>query len=309
MSRVILFGGSGFIGGSIRAEIDGVVTPSRAEVDLANAAAVRAFLRPGDVIINAAGYAAATDRSAGGWDRLRRENVHAVEVLSDEAARSGASQLIHISSVAAMGHREGTAVTEEMVVPPRSPYATSKRDAEAALAHRAARLPITILRPTSVFGEGRPLAVALCRIAGMPFVPLPGGGRALIPFTYVGNVATAVRLAIGNEACFGRTFIVGDETSYPLRDIVRGLAEGMGASSMRSVPVPARLLRVASLAESLLSPRHRTPLLDRTRVDTLTRSVSYSIEAFQRATGYRPPIGMAQATERIGAWYRNRRRR
>lgn len=309
MRRVALFGGSGFIGASIRAEVEGAVAPSRTEVDLTDAAAVRKFLRLGDVIINATGYAAATDRSAAGADRLRRENVHAVEILADEAARAGASQLIHISSVAAMGHREGARLTEDMVVPPRSPYAASKRDAEAALAHRAERLPITILRPTSVFGEGRPLAVALCRVASKPFVPLPAGGRALIPFTYVRNVATAVRLAIANEACFGRTFIVGDETSYPLRDIVTGLAEGMGASSIRIVPVPAVVLHAASVAESIVRPGHRSPLLDRTRVDTLTRSVSYSIDAFQQATGFRPPVGMAQATGRIGAWYRTRSRR
>jgi nucleoside-diphosphate-sugar epimerase len=303
MSRVVLFGGSGFIGSAVRAGIDGIVAPPRSDVDLADGTSVRRFLRPGDVIVNAAGYARATDRSAAGGERLRRENVRAVEILADEAARASAAQLIHLSSVAAMGHREGTALTEQMLATPRSPYAVSKQDAEVALARRADDIAITILRPTSVFGEGRPLAVALCRIAGLPLVPLPGGGTALVPFTHVENVVAAVGLSIGCEACHGRTFIVGDERSYPVREIVEGLGHGMGRNRLRVLPVPAWSLRLAAAAERRVRGAGRAPLLDPTRIDTLTSSISYSVEAFQRATGYRPPVGLEEATRRIGTWY------
>jgi nucleoside-diphosphate-sugar epimerase len=303
VSRVVLFGGNGFIGSAIGAGIDGVVAPPRSEVDLVDDRSVRRFLRSGDLVINAAGYARATDRSSAGAERFRRENVRAVEVLADEAARAGVDQLIHISSVAAMGHREGSSLTEEMLAAPRSPYGVSKRDAEVALARHADDIPITILRPTSVFGEGRPLAVALCRIASLPLVPLPDGGRALVPFTYVDNVVAGVRLAIGCKACHGGTFIVGDERSYRLREIVEGLARGMGNAAFRALPVPAWVLRVAAGAERRVRVPERAPLLDPTRIETLTRSISYSVGAFQGATGYRPPIGLDEATRRIGAWY------
>jgi NADH dehydrogenase len=303
MSRVVLFGGNGFIGSAVRDGIDGIVAPTRSEVDLADATAVRRFLRSGDVIINAAGYARATDRSAAGDERFRRENVRSVEVLADEAARARAAQLIHLSSVAAMGHREGTVLTEEMVATPKSPYAVSKRDAEVVLARRADDVAITVLRPTSVFGEGRPLAVALCRIAELPLVPLPSGGTTLVPFTYVENVVAAVRLSIGCDACHGETFIVGDERSYPVREIVEGLGRGMGRSRLRVLPVPAWSLRLAAAAERRVRGAGCAPLLDPTRIETLTRSISYSVGAFQRATGYRPPIGLDEGTRRIGAWY------
>jgi len=307
MSRVVVFGGTGFIGSALRAGLGDVVAPPRHEVDLAAGDTVRAFLRPGDVVVNAAGYARATDRSEAGLARLRRENVDAVKVLAQEAERAGARQLIHLSSVAAMGPVEGTAITEALATEPRSPYALSKRDAERALHAFADRLPITMLRPTSVFGEGRPLAILLCRIASLPMVPLPGGGSALVPFTYVGNVAAAVRAAIGHESCFGRTFIVGDAQSYPLREIVTGLARGQRKSPIRVVRVPRGLLRVAAGIERAACGRRGAPILDPTRIDTLTRSVGYSIDAFRRATGYEPPISMEEATMQIGAWYAGRR--
>lgn len=306
MSRTVIFGGGGFIGSAIRAGMDGAVAPTRAEADLGDERSVRRVLKPGDRVINAAGYAAATDRSEDGRARLRRDNVESVEILAAECARVGVAQLIHISSVAAMGHREGFGLAEDATVEPRTPYGRSKRDAEARLATYADLVPITILRPTSVFGEGRRMAHLLCRIADLPLVPLPMGGRAMIPFTYVANVVAAVQLSVGCEATYGGTFIVGDERSYALRAIVEGLARGMGRNRLSVLPVPVALLRLAGRVEGRLRAG-RAPVLDAVRIDTLTRSISYSIDAFRAATGYQPPVTMNEATRRIGAWYRGSR--
>ena len=306
--RIVVFGGRGFIGSSLVRGL-GLATfaPPRAEVDLARPDELRRVLLAGDVVINATGYAAATDRSPQGLARLRRDNVLAVETLADVAAEAGVSQLIHLSSVAAMGWRAGTALTEDEMATPRSPYGQSKRDAETTLATRADRLPITILRPTSVFGEGRGLAAFLCRIADLPIVPLPAGGRAMVPFTYVGNVVEAVRLSIGSDACLGRTFIVGDEQSYPLGEVVRGLATALGHGDRPTLRVSARLLRAMGMAEAgLRRGIGGTPLLDPIRIETLTSSVSYSIAAFQNATGYEPPYGLDDGVARIAAWHRGR---
>lgn len=308
MSRIVLFGGSGFLGSAIAAELEGVISPPRSAVDLRDAGSVRRFLRPGDRVINAAGYASATDRSDAGRARLRRENVDAVRLLAEECGRARADQLIHLSSVAAMGPMDGASISERDATEPRSPYAISKRDAERVLSGMADRLPITILRPTSVFGEGRPLATMLCRVASFPVVPLPRGGHALVPFTHVANVAAAVKLAVGRESCFGQTFIIGDAQSYSLRRIIEGLARGQGRPRVRILPVPSASLSLAASAERWLRRGRSAPLLDPSRIDTMTKSVSYSIEAFQAATGFVPPITLEEATERIGNWYVRRSR-
>lgn len=307
MTRVVVFGGSGFIGSAICAGIEGAVAPSRSLVDLAHGESIGKVLRRGDLVVNAAGYAAATDRTAGGLRRLRAANVDAVRTLAEQAARAEVAQLIHISSVAAMGRPDGPMLTEDQMVEPETPYGVSKRDAELILARYKSVLPITILRPTSVFGEGRGLARMLCTVARLPLVPLPSGGDAHIPFTYVENVTAAVRLALGTSSCFGRTFIVGDEQSYPLREIVVGLAHGMGRRRVQVLAVPVGALHGLAYLEARLRRPGRLPILDRTRIDTLTRSVSYSIDAFREATGYRPPVSLRVATQRIGAWYRNKR--
>lgn len=304
--RVVLFGGSGFVGTALRQQLNSpeLVAPSRATVDLLDRDRLAGLLRAGDIVVNAAGYASATDRTRQGLVRLRRDNVEAVATLLDVAQEAGVAHLVHLSSVAAMGRTTDVELREDDLSPPETPYGRSKRDAEILLTARMDRFPITILRPTSIFGEGRGLAALLCRIASLPVIPLPAGGRALIPFSYVANLAAAVKATLVCEATFGRTFIVGDKRSYPLRDIVLGLAAAMGRNRLVTVPMPSGLLRVGGRVEGRISPvLGRTAVLDPMRIRTLTTSSMYSTAAFREATGFDPPIGLAAALERIAAWH------
>jgi nucleoside-diphosphate-sugar epimerase len=304
-SRYVLLGSIGFVGSNLLQRLSvPLVAPSLEEADLTDLDSLRRTFRAGDIIINAAGYANATDQTEKGRQLCQAINVDGVRKLAQAAAEAGAAHLVHISSVAAMGRWYQEGVTEEMLTPPTTIYAQSKLDGEQILADFHTRLPLTIIRPTSVFGEGRGLAHTLCKVVARGLVPLPGGGAARIPFTYIGNIAHAIESCLGQPACFGRTFIVGDADSYPLRTVVLALAGAMG-QQVTIVPVPVGLATLGvRLLERRAAARGVAPLLDQGRLETLTRSLSYSIAAFQTATGYQPPFTLAQAAERIVTWFR-----
>ena len=303
--RVVLFGSTGFVGSHIAAALHGidVAAPEWPVVDITKPDSLRGVLQPEDVVVNAAGCANATDTTRQGRALFQAVNVDGVRNLAQAAVEAGATQLVHISTVAAMGRLQGEGIVEEMSGPITSPYAQSKRDGEHALADFQGDLAITILRPTLVFGEGRGLPVTLCTLVSKCYVPLPLGGAALIPFTYIGNVARAVELTLGNPRCFGRTFIVGDRRSYPLRDVVMEIGRAMGVR-VRVIPLPRIVALAGVLAlETAAAARGRAPLLDRFRLDTLTRSVSYSIGAFEDAVGFHQPYSFERAIDILVKWY------
>lgn len=307
VTRIVLFGGNGFIGSHILARLSDlqVVAPPHNEVDLRSTTDIAGILRRGDVVINAAGSPHATDRTPDGLARLRSSNVEAVANLANVGAQTGIGQLIHLSSVAAMGRVTGLGRDEEATGPITSPYAASKREAESILAEFRGKVPITILRPTPVFGEGGGLAATLCRIVQLPVVPLPGGGQTMIPFTYVKNVAGAVALSVGNDAVKHQTFVIGDAHSYPLRQIITELAHRLG-SHPRIIPIPIAAARMMVNLQQLVPSHGGRPLVDPARLDTLTTSVSYSIEKFRSATGYVPPYSLADALARLADWHKAR---
>lgn len=304
MTRIVLFGGTGFIGTHIRDRLSNlqVVAPTRGEVDLRSEVDIARVLRHDDVVINAAGYPHTNDRTAKGLLRLRASNVEAVANLAKVGALNGIGQLIHLSSIAAMGRVTGMDRDEKATGPITSPYASSKREAESVLAQFRDKVSITILRPTPVFGEGGSLATTLCRLVQLPIVPLPGGGRTLIPFTYVKNVADAVALCVGNESVLDETFLIGDAHSYPFRGIVIGLAQRLG-SHPRVVPIPIAAARILVNLQQYLPFQGVRTHLDPARLDTLTTSVSYSISKFQSATGYVPPYSLTDALSRVADWH------
>jgi dihydroflavonol-4-reductase len=308
--RIVVLGSRGFIGSSLMHQLDSqdvnVVGLDRAEVDAADEAALVHLLRTGDVVINAVGYAVADDESANGQRLCTELNVGAPVAVASVCTTVGALQFIHLSSVAAMGHLEGTVVDVDARGPLLNSYARSKRLAEDKLRDLAAELPITVLRPTSVFGRGRPLARQLCRLASLPVVPLPGGGRAHVPFTHVDNICAAIACSIAQPATYGKTFVVGDAHSYSLRFLIEHLRREMHVRGI-TVPMPTGAFRTAiRSANGVCAAFGRRPVLDVGKLLTLTTSVEYDISAFMEATGYTPAVSVEIGLADIAAWYQGR---
>ena len=169
MQTVFLTGGTGFIGRHLveRLLTHGsavrclVRSPDRAghlrrdgvrlvAGTLEAPAAWAADLAGCDTVIHAGGLVAARRRS-----ELFAVNGDAVGRLADaSAARGTPPVLVHVSSLAAAGPapRRDVPRAEADAAAPVSLYGASKRAGEVELERRAARLPVTILRPGIVFG-------------------------------------------------------------------------------------------------------------------------------------------------------------
>ena len=308
--RVVVVGSAGFIGSSLVHYLESqqvnVVGLDRADVDATDKAALVHLLKTGDVVINAVGYAVAGDESVNGQRLCTELNVVVPMALASACATIGALQFIHLSSVAAMGHLEGRVVDVDVRGPLLNSYARSKRLAEDKLHDFAPELPITVLRPTSVFGRGRPLARQLCRLASLPLVPLPSGGSARVPFTHVDNICSAIACSIAQPATYRKTFVVGDAHSYSLRFLIEHLKREMHVGGV-TVPIPTGAFRTAIRSvNGVCAVFGRRPVLDAGKLLTLTTSVEYDISAFMEATGYTPVVSAETGLADVAAWYQGR---
>lgn len=206
MTRVLVVGGTGFVGSAITArlrflgmDVHSFAAPRiRTETRTATSLLEEAHAHSGlaerlisvfnksDIVVNAAGVASATsnDQSA-----LHGGNALLPAVLALTAQRCGTSRFIHISSAAVQGRT--SVLTEEALFKPTSPYVRSKVLAEEALLLRDSQQTV-ILRPTSVHGPGRSITRTLIRIACSPVATVAAPGTRHTPQVHVAQVAQAV---------------------------------------------------------------------------------------------------------------------
>jgi len=317
MSRMLVTGASGFVGGCLCAEIVRHGHEARASVRTlgsepgeAEAIVVRQIdgqtdwaeaLRDVDVVIHlAARVHVMKDTSADPLAEFRKVNVQGTENLARQAARAGVKRLVYVSSVKVNG--EETAgqqrYTEQDAPSPQDPYGISKWEAEQALQRVAQEtgMEVVVVRPPLVYGpgvKGNFISLLAAVNKGIP-LPLAGADNAR-SLAYVGNLVDALIACSTHPVAAGQTYLVSDGAPVSTAMLVDKIAGALGCRS-RSFYFPPVLMRAAAM------------LLGRSaQVGRLFGSLQVSDEKIRRELGWVPPYTLEQGLRATAEWYRSRR--
>jgi NADH dehydrogenase len=150
--------------------------------DLLDPAAYRSALRSCEIVVH---LAAATGAATAG--EHHRVNAHGTALLLEECRAAGVTKILFVSSIAA-------------TFPPNTGYhyADAKRRAEDAVSRSG--LQFTILRPTVITGPGSPNLKSLEQLALLPFIAVPGSGRARVQPIDVSDVARSIADVVRQDA-------------------------------------------------------------------------------------------------------------
>jgi nucleoside-diphosphate-sugar epimerase len=235
-------------------------------------------LRGADVVINAAGRA---QPASGDLGDLFDANAVLPGVLATITADAGVRRLVHVSTAAVQGRRDP--LDETAAVAPFSPYSRSKVAGEDILARLTRRPPeVTLYRPTSVQGMGRPMTRRVLEVVRRGRFVVPGNGDVPIPLCLIENVAAGILHAAAMKDSFAVVL-------QPWEGVTpRLLLESIGLHP-RFVPVPKKAVNAAvgaalrSNAPRLMAPARRAEMLLLGQ-----RQVTSALEA----AGFQPPVGL-----------------
>lgn len=253
-------------------------------------------------------HAAALVYSGADWREVQDTNALGTRNVFQSAAEAGVAHAVLVSSVSVYGGA-AAAVDEDTPtdtpLPRRSLYARSKREAEAEARRVEAEqgLAVTIVRPASVYGErDRLLSRRVARIVSWPVAFLLGAGGNTIPTVYAGNVGNAVLLA-ARAGGGGRTYDVGMDHPLTQRELLEGIAEGMGLSP-RIWSLPEGLARGAAAVSDRLgvtAPGATGLPLGRAIRLALGQN-PYGSRRIREELGWSPPHEHREALRRTGRW-------
>jgi nucleoside-diphosphate-sugar epimerase len=307
--RVLVTGGSGFIGGAVAERLAAdhtVLGLSRSEagddkVRARGAEPVRGdllTLSPGDLPpCDAVVHCAAWVEPWGTREDYWRANVEGTDRVVAAARAAGARRLVHISTEAVLWHGQPLRdVDESYPYPDATPYLYAETKAEAERRVRAANEPggleTVVLRPRLVWGPGDGTIVPAIRemVDKGAFVWLDGG-RAVTSTTHVDNLVHAVELALEKGRGGEVYFVTDGETTDFRRFLVPLLAAHGVVLPERSLP--SLLVRpAAALLEGAwrrLGLR-RPPPLTRHAVDLMCCDCTVRDDKARRELGYAPVV-------------------
>jgi len=281
--KLLVTGGSGFLGGYVLAEAarrgHSCVALARSPAAARTVAARGATPLVGD-LDNASALAGVFFASAGCDALVNLASLgfgHAPAIVG-AAIDTGLDRGVFVST---------TAVTT--LLPARSKEV--RLDAEEEI--RSSELKWTILRPTMIYGAAGDrnlsrllvLLARLRRARGVPLVlPVPGGGGRLQQPVHVADLAGAVLAAVERPETAGRDYDVAGPVPLTFAELLRVSATAVGRR-VHLVPVPLTPVIALTRLYERVSPR---PKISVEQWQRLAEDKAFSIDAAARDLSYSP---------------------
>ena len=241
-AQVTVFGGTGFLGRRIveRLVYGGTTVrvavrhPERVHVgaphdgfprmqplaaDVRNEGSVVAAISGVEAVVNAvSAYVETRDVT------YSAVHVRGAAIVASASARENVRRLVHLSGIGA---------------DPRSRSAYIRARGKGELAVKQAFPGATIIRPSVMFANDDAFLNSLARIVRLsPMVPLIGGGCTKLQPVHADDVAEAVCRSLSDPLAPTRTYELGGQAIYTLREIIDLILTATGRRRRLFVPVP-----------------------------------------------------------------------
>ncbi len=233
-------------------------------------------------------------------------NVQGTMNIMAEALQTKVKNIVHCSSVAAMGICDEIPATEESPCHPHHAYGRSKLKAETKLLELVAEtdLPAAILRFSMVYGPGdwRDM-LKLTKFAKKGIFPKIGQRKKLTPLVHVKDAVKALLLA-SEKATPGEKYLITNSESVPFDELRQWILKGLGIRRFPLYVPELPALLMADLIEKLFLMLDKSPPVARKNIESTLADRVFSIEKAQRELGFHPSIDPETGIIETVQWYR-----
>ncbi len=323
LMTVFLTGGTGFLGSHVAELLAMKGLPCRALArptadtrflstlpnvtlvpgDLSDLGSLREALRGATSVIHVAGLVKAR----------RPEDFHLANVVGTEnllqaisAETPDLSRFVFVSSLAAAGPSADGAPVSPSSVAPVTHYGHSKAAAEAVAKRAAENLPVTILRPSAIYGPRDREILAFFQAVRWGFLPITSPRGARLSMVYGPDCAAACVASLEAEVESGSTWYVEDGETSTFSKLTSHIEAAVGKKAWVKAPIPGPVLWGAALATEVFGAiANRPVMLTRDKLNELRASHWVCDAAPTRvALGWEPQVPFAMGAALTADWYR-----
>jgi nucleoside-diphosphate-sugar epimerase len=321
--KILLTGGSGFLGSHVAEQLSARGTEVRALVRARSDCSHLRTLSEVELVTGAIEDRESLDRAVSGVDavihsaglvKARRPedfvatNVQGTRNLLEAIAQHGPSvrRLVFVSSLTAVGPSyDGKPVDPDANRPVNS-YGRSKAQAERVVREFADRLSVVILRPPFLYGPRDRETLSFFKSIASRALPLMGDGSMLNSVVYGPDAARACIQAAEADVPSGSSYFLDDGNVYVWRHMLEDIERAMGTRAIWRVGLPIPLVAAVAFCVELFGRlTGRAVMLTRDKVKEL-RGLHWVCDgsAARRDLGWQPSVDWTEGTRLTVDWYR-----
>jgi nucleoside-diphosphate-sugar epimerase len=220
------------------------------------------------------------------------------------AREHGCERVVHCSTGGVHGDIEQPPANETYRFRPGDVYQRTKLEAElAAGAGIKDGLPIAIVRPGAIYGEGDVRFLRLFRAIQQRRFAMVGSGETRLHMVHVDDLVRGILLTGSRPEAHGETFLIAGAEAPTLNEIAASIADVVG-SKRPKLHVPVWPVYAAAwLCETVCVRLRVEPPLHRRRVGFFTHHREFDITKARQLIGYEPRVTLAEGLRRTAAWY------
>jgi dihydroflavonol-4-reductase len=278
------------------------------QIDLCNPVSLQGLTKDVDVVVHLAALMRFHER----WDPLFAHNVTATEWITRDAMTHRVDHFIFGSSTEAVGPVTHIPGDETSPYQPTYLYGKTKQLAEQWLLeqHHETEFPVTILRPTGIYGPGD-VYVTLSTVRAVAHNKLrflPGRGDKYIHFTYVDDIVQGILRTIEKPTrSIGEIIHLASDQYTTYKDMFTIIA------NLLDVPPPLHSIPLGLAKAYLFFVQWNNTrkgiddfVMHTSLVDTMKENRAYSNQKAKHLLGFSPHYSYQEGMRRTLDWYREK---
>ncbi|MDO9391436.1 MAG: NAD-dependent epimerase/dehydratase family protein [bacterium] len=219
----------------------------------------------------------------------------------------GLKRFLFASSQAAAGPAEclERPVCERDECRPLSDYGRSKLQAERELMDLSGKLPVTIVRPPSVYGPRDTEVLAYFKWVNRGLALLPGFGTRHAHLIYVKDLVEGMLLAAASQSSPGKTYFLAEDRSYSWDEIAETIAGCLNKKILK-LHLPLQLAHLSAIFnEAGAYAQNRPAMVTRQKVREMSqRYWTVSSQSAKEDFDFQCRYGLAQGIAETAKWYK-----
>jgi nucleoside-diphosphate-sugar epimerase len=213
-------------------------------------------------------------------------------------------RFVYLSSLAAAGPSINSSPHVETGNPgPISDYGKSKLGGEKYVLKFSSTIPVSILRPSAVYGPRDRQFYLIFKMIKKKIMPYWGKGRTSL--IYVDDLIDALFLSIEKESAIGKIYHISDGIKYSNDDIIDGISSVLDTRVIK-IKVPRAVLPVIGFfGERISRISGKNSLINSDKIKELKYSDwTCDIDLSRADLNFEPQVRLKEGIKWTADWYR-----